>query len=159
MRALGGYLYLLALALWVGGGALYTFVLTPTIFAAYPRNTAGEIVGAMMPRYFMFQLGAVALAALMALALWRSRSGWRRALCLALVLGALATQSFVVWRLYPQILEIKSRVASFESAPDSPERSRFRALHGTSMLLNLLVLADGAALLAFARKLPEGSLC
>jgi hypothetical protein len=60
--------------------------------------------------------------------------------------------------LFPQILAVKSRVASFESAPDAPERVRFRALHGASMLLNLLVLADGAVLLAFARKAPGGSL-
>lgn len=56
------------------------------------------------------------------------------------------------WRLYPQILEVKSRVASFEADPDAPERRRFRALHGASMVLNLLVLADGTLLLALSRR-------
>jgi len=157
MRAIGSFFYTLALALWVGGGALYTFVLTPAIFAAYPRNTAGEIVGTMMPHYFRFQSTAAAVAALVVLALWRSWPGRRRAVCLALVFGAIAVQSFVQWRLYPQILEVKSRVASFESAPDAPERRRFRSLHGVSMLLNLLILADGMVLLALApvRRVPK----
>jgi len=155
MRSVGSFFYTLALAFWVGGGALYTFVLTPAIFAAYPRNTAGEIVGTMMPHYFRFQFAAAAVAALVMIALWRAWPGRSRVLCLGLVLGALAVQSFVQWRLYPQILEVKSRVASFESAPEAPERRRFRTLHGVSMLLNLLILADGTVLLALARR-PAG---
>jgi len=152
VRAIGGFVYLLALALWVGGGTLYTFVLTPAIFAAYPRNTAGEIVGTMMPHYFLFLFAAAGVAALVLVALWRAWPARRRALCLALLVGALAAQSYVQWRLYPQILEVKARVASFESMPDAPERRQFRTLHGVSMLLNLLVIADGAVLLALARR-------
>jgi len=154
MRAVGNFLYLLTLALWVGGGALYTFVLTPVIFAAYPRNTAAEIVGTMMPHYFHFQLAAAAGAALLLIAFWRSWPGRRRLLCSALLLVALVAQSFVQFRLYPQILEVKSRVASFESAPDAPERKRFRTLHGMSMLLNLFFLADGTLLMVLVRR-PE----
>ena len=89
MRSVGSFFYTLALAFWVGGGALYTFVLTPAIFAAYPRNTAGEIVGTMMPHYFRFQLAAAAVAALLMIALWRAWPGRSRVLCLGLVLGAL----------------------------------------------------------------------
>jgi len=89
MRSIGSFFYSLALAFWVGGGALYTFVLTPAIFAAYPRNTAGEIVGTMMPHYFRFQFAAAAAAALVMIALWRAWPGRRRALCLALVLARL----------------------------------------------------------------------
>jgi len=50
------------------------------------------------------------------------------------------------------LTQVKSRVASFESVPEVPERRRFRTLHGTSMLLNLLILADGTVLLALARR-------
>jgi hypothetical protein len=155
MRAVGSFFYLLALAFWVGGGTLYTFVMTPAIFAAYPRNTAGEIVGTMMPHYFRFQLAAAAVAALVMIALWRAWPGRHRALCLALVLCALAVQSFVQFRLYPRILEVKSLVVSFESAPDAPERRQFRTLHGVSMALNLMILVDGTVLLALARR-PAG---
>jgi uncharacterized membrane protein len=159
MRAVMMLVYNFTLALWVGGGVLYTFVLTPAIFAAYPRNTAGEIVGTMMPHYFRFHFAAVVVAALVLIALWRVWPSRRRAACLALVIGALAAQTYVQLHLYPQILAVKSRVESFESNPDSPERKRFRSLHGVSMLLNLLVLMDGALLLALvparASMVPE----
>ena len=148
MRAVLTQVYNLALALWVGGGVLYTFVLTPVIFAAYPRNTAGEIVGTMMPHYFRFQIAAVAAAALALVAFRRLWPARRRVLCLALAIGALLAQTYVQVLLYPQILAVKSRVASFESDPDAPERKRFRSLHGVSMMINLLVLVDGALLLA-----------
>jgi uncharacterized membrane protein len=157
MRAIAAFFYRLALALWVGGGALYTFILTPAIFAAYPRNTAGDIVGTMMPHYFRLQFAAAGVAALVAVSLWRAWPGRRRALCLGLLLGALAVQSFVQWGLYPRILEVKSRVASFESAPDAPERQRFRTLHGVSMLLNLTLIAAGTLLLALEPRREDGS--
>lgn len=156
VRSGAGFLYAFALALWVGGGVLYTFVLTPAIFDAYPRNTAGEVVGTMMPHFFGFQFLAAAVAALALIVLWRAWPGRGRALCLALIVGALVVHAFVQWRLYPEILAVKSRVASFESAPDAPERRRFRTLHGVSMLLNLLVLADGAVLLALLQPRRSG---
>lgn len=148
MRSLGGYLYLLALAVWVGGGALYTFVLTPALFGSYPRNTAGDVVGTMMPHYFTAVLAATALAAILLAALRRTLGVRLPAVCLALALAALAVQAYVQWQLYPRILAVKAQVTSFEADPDAPARRQFRALHGTSMLLNLLTLADGAVLLA-----------
>jgi hypothetical protein len=55
--------YRLAVAFWVGGVAIFTFVLTPIIFKAYSRDTAGQIVGVLFPAYFRWGLacGAVAL--------------------------------------------------------------------------------------------------
>jgi hypothetical protein len=140
--------FTLALALWVGGSALYTFVLTPAIFRGYPRDAAGAIVGAMMPGYFTANLAAAAAALALLPLLWRSWTPRLRALALALLLVALAAQAWVRWGLYPEILAVKGRVASFEAAPDSPDRVRFRKLHGVSMAVNLATLLEGAALLA-----------
>ena len=36
--------YLITLALWTGGAALFTFIVTPAIFRSYARDQAGEIV-------------------------------------------------------------------------------------------------------------------
>jgi uncharacterized membrane protein len=148
MRSLGEYLYLLVLAIWVGGGVLYTFVLTPALFGAYPRNTAGDVVGTMMSYYFGTLLAATALAAVLLAVLRRTLALRLPAVCLALALAALTAQAYVQWGLYPRILAVKAQVTSFEADPNAPARRRFRALHGTSMLLNLLTLADGAVLLA-----------
>jgi uncharacterized membrane protein len=58
------FLYRLAIAYWIGGATLFTFVLTPTIFKSFNRDTAGGIVGALFPGYFKWGLvcGVVALA-------------------------------------------------------------------------------------------------
>ena len=44
------------LALWVGGIALFTFIITPAIFSSYSRDMAGEIVGRLFPGYFLYNL-------------------------------------------------------------------------------------------------------
>ena len=49
-------LYRLALSLWVGGIALFTFVVTPVIFRTQGRDAAGKIVGAIFPVYFRFSV-------------------------------------------------------------------------------------------------------
>ena len=53
----------LAIAFWVGGASLFTFVLTPIIFTRLPRDQAGVIVGHLFPAYFRWGLacGAIAL--------------------------------------------------------------------------------------------------
>jgi len=148
IRALGAVGFTLALAVWVGGSILYTFVLTPAIFGGYSRDAASAIVGAMMPGYFTTNLAASAVALALLPLLWRSWTPRLRNLALALLLVALASQGWVRFGLYPEILAVKARVPSFESAPDSPERIRFRKLHGMSMAVNLASLLEGAALLA-----------
>ena len=50
------FLYRLAIACWVGGASLFTFVLTPTIFKSYNRDIAGGIVGVLFPGYFKWGL-------------------------------------------------------------------------------------------------------
>ncbi|MGE5174225.1 MAG: DUF4149 domain-containing protein, partial [Betaproteobacteria bacterium] len=54
--------YNLALALWVGGIAVFTFIITPVIFRSFGRDLAGEIVGKLFPGYFLYNLILAALA-------------------------------------------------------------------------------------------------
>jgi hypothetical protein len=44
--------YRLVLAFWVGGAALFTFALTPTLFKGLDRDMVGNIVGLLFPGYF-----------------------------------------------------------------------------------------------------------
>jgi hypothetical protein len=46
------FIYNLVLSLWVGGNALFTFLVTPVIFKMYGRDEAGKIVGNLFPSYF-----------------------------------------------------------------------------------------------------------
>jgi MFS family permease len=144
-------LYRLTLSLWVGGMAIFTFLVTPILFRSLGRDEAGRIVGLYFPAYFTYNLvlAAAALAAFFLL----SRRGWRAPhwVCAFLLALAVASAGFLRFGYYPRAQAVKARIASFETVPASdPLRQEFSRLHGASMGLNLFLLADGALLLLLA---------
>jgi len=152
-----GSLYTISLALWTGGMALFTFVVTPAIFRSYGRDQAGEIVGKLFPGFFLFCLAvsAIALVVFFLLGAEQTTRSYRASLIL-LVLGVIIN-AYVLFSLHPRTVEVKQQVATFErSAPDTPARKEFRKLHAVSAGLNLLLLLDGTALLVISRNLVKG---
>jgi len=139
-------LYALAVSLWAGGTAIFTTLVTPVIFRSYGKDLAGDIVGRMFPLYFPYVLGLSAVALVTFLAATRERSRAPSRLSLALLVMALVVNSFVSFKLYPDIEAVKRQVPSFERTADSPARRQFARLHGLSMVLNLVVLVDGLGL-------------
>lgn len=142
--------YRLVCACWFGGAVLFTFVLTPTIFASFSRDMAGGIVGVLFPGYFYWGMacGAVALFCLLFSGSERRRLPvW----VLALMLIITAAQAFVI---EPQAAQLKREIPSFATtSADHPLRRQFRRLHGISATGNLVVIAGGALLVI---KLPNG---
>lgn len=136
-------IYRLAIALWVGGGALFTFVLTPLLFKTESRDTAGRIVGTFFPGYFRWGLACGAIALFCRLLL----RGGRLELAGAILVLMLAVTSFQAFYVEPKAAEIKSRIVSFETTPKSdPMRQQFSRLHGVSAVCNLAVVAGGVVL-------------
>ncbi len=136
-------LYRLALAFWVGGVALFTFVLTPTLFATQPRDLAGKIVGVLFPGYFRWGLGC-GLVALACLLMVRGRHFVPALLLLALMLTATGVQALVI---EPKAARLKEQIGSFETTPkDHPLRREFSRLHAVSSVCNLVVFAGGVVL-------------
>jgi hypothetical protein len=134
----------LALAFWVGGIALFTFVLTPTLFRTQPRDLAGKIVGVLFPGYFRWGLacGAVALICLL---LQRGRNFVPALVLLVLMLAATSFQALVI---EPKAAALKEEIGSFETTPrDHPLRREFSRLHGISAACNLAVFAGGVVLI------------
>lgn len=137
-------LYRLALAFWVGGVALFTFVLTPTLFRTQPRDLAGKIVGVLFPGYFRWGLacGAVALICLL---FQRGRNFVPALLLLILMLAATSYQALII---EPKAAALKQEIGSFETTPkDHPLRREFSRLHGISAACNLAVFAGGVVLI------------
>lgn len=138
-------IYRLAVALWVGGVAIFTFILTPIIFKSEPRDVAGRIVGYLFPGYFRWGLacGGVALICMVV-----SR-GKNHAAALALILVMLALTSFQAFYIEPRAAALKREIPSFETTPkDHPLRREFSRLHGISAVCNLTVFAGGVVLVA-----------
>jgi len=141
-------LYTLSLALWTGGMALFTFVVTPAIFRSFGRDRAGEIVGILFPGYFVYLLSLSALALVMFFLLGADQATRSFRASLFLLVVGVVINAFVLFSLHPRTVEVKQQVAFFErSAPDSPARKEFRKLHAVSAGINLFLLIDGAALL------------
>ena len=59
MHPIASALYRLALALWVGGMSVFSFLVTPVIFRTQSSENAGKIVGAIFPVYFRFCLAII----------------------------------------------------------------------------------------------------
>lgn len=112
-------LYRLALAFWVGGVALFTFVLTPILFKTQPRDLAGKIVGVLFPGYFRWGLACGAIA-LLCLLLQRGRNFIPSLVLLVLMLAATTFQALVI---EPKAAALKVQIGSFETTPkDAPLR-------------------------------------
>ena len=136
-------LYRLAIAFWVGGNALFTFVLTPLLFKTESRDTAARIVGTFFPGYFRWGV-VCGLAALVCRLLSR---GWRFDLSVLLLVAMLAVTSFQAFYLEPRAAELKRQIGSFETTTkEHPLRRQFSRLHGVSAVCNLSVLAGGIVL-------------
>ncbi|HBA72285.1 MAG: hypothetical protein A2X82_15875 [Geobacteraceae bacterium GWC2_55_20] len=136
-------IYRLAIALWVGGGALFTFVLTPLLFKTESRDTAGRIVGTFFPGYFRWGLACGAIALVSRLL----QRGGRLELAGVILVLMLAVTSFQAFYVEPKAADIKSRIVSFETTPKSdPLRQQFSKLHGVSAVCNLAVVAGGVVL-------------
>ena len=137
-------LYRLALSFWIGGVALFTFVLTPILFKTQPRDLAGRIVGVLFPGYFRYGLacGAVALVCLL---LQRGRHFIPALVLLVLMLAATSFQALVI---EPKAAALKEQISSFETTPkDDPLRQEFSRLHAVSAVCNLTVFAGGVVLI------------
>ena len=137
-------IYRLLIAFWVGGAALFTFVLTPTLFKTFDRDTAGVIVGTLFPGYFKTGLicGVLALGCLLFI---REKRWLASSIIIVAMLVVTSLQAFVI---EPKAAAIKKEIPSFVTTPkDHPLRKQFSKLHGMSAVGNLGVIGGGIALI------------
>src|ERR1700674_3264201 len=91
-------IYRLAVALWIGGVTIFTFVLTPILFKSYGRDMAGQIVGVLFPAYFRWGLGC-GLVGFLTLLVLRGRNFIPS---LAIIVIMLALTSFGAFYIEPK---------------------------------------------------------
>lgn len=136
-------LYHLAVSLWLGGAALFTFVLTPLLFRHESRDTAARIVGLFFPGYFRWGVACGLLALILRIVL----SGKGVLTAAVIIFVMLTLSSIQAFYIEPQAAELKRQIGSFETTPkDHPLRRQFSKLHGVSAICNLSVIAGGVAL-------------
>ena len=148
MHPVASAVYRLALALWVGGMSVFTFVVTPVIFRTQPRESAGKIVGLLFPHYFRFCLAVTAAAFVARAVAGEAVSGSRQLAGTFLIVLSLAIGSYHAFALAPRMEDVRKTVVSMETTPkEDPVRREFSRLHGISMGLNLAVIVAGVILI------------
>jgi uncharacterized membrane protein len=139
------FIYLLSVALWIGGMAFFSFLAAPSIFKVLPREEAGRVVSDIFPKYYWQGIicGAIALATSVVLGMrerWNILLIVRTIMIGVMVIGVL--YSVVV--LQPKIQAVKAQITSFESlSPTDPLRLEFGRLHSRSFSVNAAVLLLG----------------
>jgi hypothetical protein len=136
------FLYLLALGVWIGEVAFFSFVVAPSVFGVLPSSDAGRVVGAIFPRYYL--LGGVLATLALACALVLGRQAplaraWTVA-AVAIAIG-LASTVYAGTVVHPHAQRVRAAAEARNEAPASVEA--FRRAHALAMILNSLALLGG----------------
>jgi hypothetical protein len=136
-------IYRLAVSLWLGGAALFTFVLTPMLFRSESRDVAARIVGLFFPGYFRWGV-ACGIVALICRVILTGKGQLPAVVILVIMLTLSSIQAFYI---EPRAAGIKRQIVSFETtSKDDPLRREFSKLHGVSAVCNLSVIVGGVIL-------------
>lgn len=120
---------LLVTALMFGGTVLYAFGFAAFVFTALPAATAGPLIRRAFPHFYLFVIGTSAVAA-GAVAFFDLMS--------AAILAAIALSGVYA----RQIL-----MPAINRATDDGEKSRFKRLHGFSVVITLIHIAAAAVVI------------
>jgi len=133
------FVYLLAVGAWIGIMAFLSFVVAPTVFRVLGAPQAGDVVGAIFPRYYGIGvgLGVAAFAAALFLRVRSQRpTAWTVAvLALVVAIGASAWSGAVV---HPQARRL--RAALQNPAAGTEVRDDFDHAHRTAVALNAVAM-------------------
>jgi len=131
----------LALGLWVGALVFVSFIVAPAVFGAVPGETAGTVMGAIFPRYYLFTAAAGVVALLAALPLRHAARGSSWIVVVGMMAVMLAATAYAGAFVSPQARALR---ATLHREPVDPAvRTEFDALHRRAVQLNGLVLLLG----------------
>jgi putative copper export protein len=145
------FLLSLSISFWIGTIFFFSFFAAPSIFKILPRETAGNVVSDIFPKYYLvaYVCGLVAVISSISLLFIGNHKITGiygiRTLGLLIMLG-LALYAGQVVR--PEAVEVRSemRIAG-ENSSNYPElRKNFSTLHMRSAILNSVIFIIGIAL-------------
>lgn len=145
------YIHLLALVIWIGSIVFFSFIGAPSVFQTLDRKTAGDVVGAIFPKYYA--LGYVlSLVSLTTLGYLGYKAGFsqpvKTGLVILAVMAGISFYSGLVTAPKVNAVKYQMRAETDESKVETL-RKQFGKLHGISMIQNVAVLVLGLVLLYF----------
>jgi hypothetical protein len=140
------FLYIFALAVWLGEVVFFSFVVAPQVFGNLPIEQAGAVVGLIFPTYYLVShlCGAAVLGCAVVLRNWSRPAGglW---LASAVIAGlALVASLYAGFAIEPRASELRPQLHQADAPP--AVRAEFDDLHGLAVELNGGVLLATLAL-------------
>lgn len=146
------FLFLLSMALWVGGMFFFSSIAAPSIFKTLDRTLAGDVVTAIFRKYYLLGYACGTVAILTSALTWASETAPNHLayvltmLCLVAMVGLFVYSGEVV---RPEAHRVRTELRSLE--PSSPEAEavsrRFSSLHRRSVAINGAVFALGIVIM------------
>ncbi|HEY4707679.1 MAG TPA: DUF4149 domain-containing protein [Thermodesulfobacteriota bacterium] len=139
------FILLLSIVVWVGMLVFFTFFVTPAIFQALPRETAGELVARIFPWYWSvgYVAGILSLASLLAISFVEKGFPAARIILLALMTAFTFYSGMVIWPEAKAVKAAMAEVRATDQARHEELRGEFRKIHMESYALNIAVMAAG----------------
>lgn len=146
------FIYILSVSFWIGSIFFFSFFAAPSIFKVLPRETAGNVVSDIFPKYYIvaYICGGAAVITTILLRILSGRAGSIffiiRLSALVVMLG-LAVYAGTVLRT--RAVEARTEMRSLtEESPNYPaSQEKFRKLHAQSAIMNSAVFLLGIAIL------------
>lgn len=146
------FIYILSVSFWIGSIFFFSFFAAPSIFKVLPRETAGNVVSDIFPKYYLvaYICGGAAVITTILLRILSGRAGSiffiLRLSALVVMLG-LAVYAGTVLRT--RAVEARTEMRSLtEESPNYPaSQEKFRKLHAQSAIMNSAVFLLGIAIL------------
>ena len=143
------FFHLLSLVVWLGGMIFFSFIAAPSIFKVLPRETAGDVVGDIFPKYWAvgYVCSITAIITVIALSVQGRAYPWARIILLFVMSGLTFYSGLVVGA---KARDVKAQIRIIED-PSQKEalRLQFKALHKRSTILNGLILILGLIVIFF----------
>ncbi len=142
MEVLIHFIHLLSLVMWIGSIIFFSFFAAPAVFRVLDRQQAGEVVGAIFPKYYAVGYTCSVLAAGTLILSPRGMEG--PPLIFLTIMAACTFYAGMI--INPQARALKLQM---QEQPENREalELQFRSLHGWSVRLNATVLIFGLGLL------------
>ncbi len=144
------FIHLLSLAVWIGGMVFLVVIGAPSIFKVLPRESAGDVLGDIFPKYWImgYLCSGTALATVILLSLKERLYPWGR-ISLLVVMTALTL--YLGLAVASKAREVRLQIRTVEDAAQKEVlKKEFRHIHMKSVALNVVILICGLIVLLLA---------
>jgi uncharacterized membrane protein len=140
------FIYLLSIVIWIGMIFFTTFFAAPSIFKVLPRESAGEVMGSIFPKYWIigYVTSLTALGSTIAISKTLGIYPGTR-LIILIIMTVLSFISGLVVGSRDRAIKVKLKAADGEAK--AKLRKSFGKIHGVSALINLTILGLGFVLI------------